>query len=92
MTPTHARWAVVVLVVLLLLLSGWLVIVRREHGLRLLTVTDSLSGLYNRRGFFMLAERQWQSALRNRESILLFYLDIDRFKEINDAHGHKEGD
>jgi diguanylate cyclase (GGDEF)-like protein len=91
-TPTHARWVVLLLVISLLSLSGWLTIVRREDRLRALTVTDPLSGLYNRRGFFMLAERQWQSAVRKKDSMLLFYIDVNRFKEINDTHGHNEGD
>ncbi len=91
-TPIHAQWVVLLLVIVLLSLSGWLAVVRREGRLRVLTVTDSLSGLYNRRGFFMLAERQWQAALRTRNSVLLFYIDVNSFKEINDSHGHKEGD
>lgn len=91
-TPVHAQWVVLLLVVLLLSLGAWFAIVRREDGLRVLTVTDPLTGLYNRRGFFMLAERQWQSAVRRQDSILLFYIDVNCFKEINDTHGHKEGD
>ena len=91
-TPAHARWIVLLLVISLLSLSGWLAIVRREDRLRALTVTDQLTGLYNRRGFFMLAERQWQSAVRKKDSMLLFYIDVNRFKEINDTHGHNEGD
>ncbi len=91
-TPIHAQWVVLLLVMLLLSLSAWLAIVRREDRLRALTVTDPLTGLYNRRGFFMLAERQWQSAARRKDSMLLFYIDVNRFKEINDTLGHKEGD
>ena len=91
-TPTHAQWVVVLLASLILSLAAWLMLVRRENGLRILTITDPLSGLYNRRGFLMLAERQWQSALRKDCSVVLFYIDVNFFKEINDSHGHKEGD
>jgi diguanylate cyclase (GGDEF)-like protein len=73
-------------------MTGWLAVVRRQARMRVLTVTDPLTGLYNRRGFFLLAEHQWQLALRKKSSFLLFYIDIDRFKEINDTYGHKEGD
>src|SRR5882757_688544 len=73
-------------------MSGWLAIVRRQASLRALTVTDPLTGLYNRRGFLLLAEHQWQLSLRKKTAFLLFYIDVDRFKEINDSLGHKVGD
>ncbi|MBC7926700.1 MAG: GGDEF domain-containing protein, partial [Bryobacteraceae bacterium] len=91
-TASHAAWVVGLLVIMVLVMAGWLAVVRRQASLRLLTVTDPLTGLYNRRGFFLLAERQWQLVLRKKTSILLFYIDVDHFKEINDLLGHKEGD
>lgn len=91
-TASHALWVVMFLVVVILGMSGWLAVVRRQSRMHVLTVTDPLTGLYNRRGFFLLAEHQWQLALRKKSSFLLFYIDIDRFKEINDTLGHKEGD
>ena len=60
--------------------------------LRILTVTDPLTGLYNRRGFLLLAGQEWKLARRRKLSLLLFYIDLDKFKEINDMWGHKEGD
>jgi diguanylate cyclase (GGDEF)-like protein len=91
-TAAHALWVVIILVLVILGMTGWLAVVRRQARMRVLTVTDPLTGLYNRRGFFLLAEHQWQLALRKKSSFLLFYIDIDRFKEINDTYGHKEGD
>jgi diguanylate cyclase (GGDEF)-like protein len=91
-TAAHALWVVVLLVLVILGMTGWLAVVRHQAHMRVLTVTDPLTGLYNRRGFFLLAEHQWQLALRKKSSFLLFYIDIDRFKEINDTYGHKEGD
>lgn len=91
-TASHALWVVVLLILVILGMSGWLAAVRRQARLRVLTVTDPLTGLLNRRGFFLLAEHQWQLALRKKSSFLLLYIDIDRFKEINDTFGHKEGD
>ena len=91
-TASHAMWVVILLILVILVMSVWLAVVRRHARLRVLTVTDPLTGLYNRRGFFLLAEHQWQLALRKKSSFLLLYIDIDRFKEINDTFGHKEGD
>ena len=91
-TPAHASWVVVVLVLAILVMFGWITIARRQDHLRALSVTDHLTGLYNRRGFFLLAEHQWQVALRNNSSILLFFIDLDHFKQINDSLGHKVGD
>jgi diguanylate cyclase (GGDEF)-like protein len=91
-TAAHA-WSVVALLLLVVLgLVGWLAILRRQASLRLLAVSDHLTGLYNRRGFLLLAEHQWQLALRKKMSVALFYIDLDHFKEINDSMGHKGGD
>ena len=91
-TPTHASWTVAVLALLLVLNYAWLAIVRRQDKLRALAVTDHLTGLYNRRGFLLLAQQQWQLAQRRNTPLLLFYMDVDSFKHINDTHGHKTGD
>jgi two-component system cell cycle response regulator len=57
-----------------------------------LSLRDPLTGLYNRRGFWLLAEQSLRLAKRNgRESVLLL-ADVDRLKTINDAHGHLVGD
>jgi diguanylate cyclase (GGDEF)-like protein len=71
--------------------AAWTVY-RRQREMHALAMTDPLTGLYNRRAFFLLAEHQWQAALRRDAPLLLFFLDVDRFKQINDSFGHKEGD
>jgi diguanylate cyclase (GGDEF)-like protein len=63
-----------------------------EDELKTLSLTDELTGLYNRRGFFNLSEQQLKLAKRAKEKVYMLYLDIDRFKEINDTFGHNEGD
>lgn len=63
-----------------------------EEALRRLSTTDDLTGLYNRRGFFLLAEQQRRLAIRKKAELLLLYIDIDDFKSINDTHGHLVGD
>lgn len=62
-----------------------------EEELRNLTLTDDLTGLYNHRGFFTLAEHNAKIARRTGKSSLLIYADMDGLKEINDAFGHTEG-
>lgn len=57
-----------------------------------LALQDELTGLYNRRGFLALAERQLKLARRTGRSLLLFFIDVDGLKEINDVFGHGEGD
>jgi diguanylate cyclase (GGDEF)-like protein len=57
-----------------------------------LALTDELAGLYNRRGFLCLAERQLKLAARSGRDMLLFFIDIDGLKRINDSFGHCEGD
>ena len=57
-----------------------------------LALTDELTGLYNRRGFMALAERQLKVGRRSGRGMLLFVMDVDRLKQINDSFGHFEGD
>jgi diguanylate cyclase (GGDEF)-like protein len=65
---------------------------RMREELRSLSLVDELTGLYNRRGFLVLAEQQQKIGRRTRRGFLLFFIDLDGLKEINDQHGHKEGD
>lgn len=53
---------------------------------------DPLTGLYNRRGFYLLAENNLQLIRRMNKKGLLFYGDMDGLKIINDTWGHKAGD
>jgi diguanylate cyclase (GGDEF)-like protein len=55
-------------------------------------VIDPLTGLMNRRGWEDGAERQLAAARRDGTSLALVMIDLDHLKEINDAHGHDEGD
>jgi diguanylate cyclase (GGDEF)-like protein len=57
-----------------------------------LSLTDELTSLYNRRGFFVLGEQQLESARRTKLPLALLYVDVDGLKKINDTHGHAEGD
>jgi diguanylate cyclase (GGDEF)-like protein len=57
-----------------------------------LVLTDELTGLYNRRGFMALAERQLKLGRRSGREMLLFFIDVDSLKCINDSFGHSEGD
>jgi len=63
-----------------------------ENELRKLSVHDELTDLYNRRGFFTLAEPQLKLASRLKKEILLVFADIDGMKQINDTLGHMGGD
>jgi diguanylate cyclase (GGDEF)-like protein/PAS domain S-box-containing protein len=65
---------------------------RMEEELRTLSLTDELTGLFNRRGFFTLVEQQLRMASRLRKGIYLLYVDVDDMKEVNDTHGHLAGD
>lgn len=57
-----------------------------------LSLTDHLTGLYNRRGFMTLAEQQLKIEERAKENLSLLFADIDDLKGINDSLGHAEGD
>jgi len=63
-----------------------------EETLQSISITDELTGLLNRRGFFALAQQQMKIANRTRRGLLLFYGDLDGLKSINDTLGHRVGD
>ena len=54
--------------------------------------TDALTGLANRRRFIEIAEAELVRSRRYDAPLSLLMLDIDHFKEVNDAHGHRAGD
>lgn len=65
---------------------------QEEEALRRASLTDDLTGLYNRRGFLTLAEQQLRVARRQGRDLVLFFADLDDFKLVNDRHGHAAGD
>lgn len=63
-----------------------------EEKVRRLSITDELTSLHNRRGFFLLAQQQWKLARRVNTPCLLLFIDLDGLKKINDTFGHEMGD
>jgi diguanylate cyclase (GGDEF)-like protein/PAS domain S-box-containing protein len=84
----HRRWV-----------SGRLILLRdittrklAENQLKLLAITDPLTGLYNRRYFFSLAEAEFKRAIEGQGDLSVILMDIDYFKNVNDRYGHLAGD
>ena len=65
---------------------------RLDKRVRSLLLKDKLTGLYNRRGFFALAQQQLKLANRSGKRMSLFFVDMDGTKGINDTLGHQVGD
>lgn len=65
---------------------------RTNQELRNLSIRDELTGLYNRRGLFILGEQHFKLTKRGKGKFLLFFADLDGLKAINDTYGHSEGD
>jgi diguanylate cyclase (GGDEF)-like protein len=60
--------------------------------LQQLSLVDELTGLLNRRGFLTVGDQHVKIARRSGRSLLLFFIDLDGLKAINDRYGHREGD
>lgn len=65
---------------------------RRQQQLELLSRTDSLTGLYNRRYMEQVIRTEYERQQRTGTAFALIIADIDLFKEINDKYGHAGGD
>jgi diguanylate cyclase (GGDEF)-like protein len=65
---------------------------RAQEELERLASTDPLTGLYNRRRFFMLADAEFRKAQRYNRPLSVLVFDVDFFKRVNDTFGHGVGD
>lgn len=85
---------IMILLIPLTIFIGYLFVknYKLQEKLSLISFTDELTGLYNRRGFFALADRQLKVANREKRGIFLISSDLDDLKDINDTLGHMEGD
>lgn len=63
-----------------------------QQELRHLVITDPLTGCHNRRFFEEVVRRELQRHRRYNVPLSLLFIDVDRFKAINDTLGHEEGD
>ena len=68
--------------------------VLRENNLVLYTLSkyDSLTGILNRRGFYIEAEKVIEETRKEGRNLLAIYVDMNNLKIINDRYGHEEGD
>ncbi len=84
--------------VLLTLPIGWVLLQfvfeldRTRRQLVVLATHDDLTGVYNRRHFMVIAQREWDRARRYAMPSALLLIDADHFKHVNDKHGHLCGD
>lgn len=62
------------------------------HAVEELAVTDSLTGLANRRRFDQTLVAEWRRGMRERSQLSLLMIDADKFKSYNDTYGHLRGD
>jgi diguanylate cyclase (GGDEF)-like protein len=63
-----------------------------EQQLRNLIVTDVLTGIHNRRGWYEQVSQLIAQANRHNQPVALLMIDLDHFKQLNDTHGHATGD
>lgn len=64
----------------------------QQQKLQHLAMTDQLTGLYNRHYLFEAAPQKLSEAQRHKFPVALIIVDLDKFKQINDTHGHASGD
>ena len=65
---------------------------KAQVALQQLATRDGLTGLANRRCFDDTLQAEWQRALRHQQPLSLLMVDVDNFKQYNDAYGHVGGD
>ncbi|RLT93803.1 GGDEF domain-containing protein [Ketobacter sp.] len=64
----------------------------REERVRLLSITDPLTGLFNRRSILVHLEQEQERSRKKGPALSLLMVDLDNFKTINDDKGHEAGD
>lgn len=64
----------------------------KNQELHLLSITDPLTGLFNRKHLMETLAAEVIRSLRHKHTFALLIIDIDHFKRINDTYGHQEGD
>ncbi|MDR2732441.1 MAG: GGDEF domain-containing protein [Fibromonadaceae bacterium] len=67
-------------------------LLRDKAKIEILSITDHLTKLYNRRYFSESMNREFARAMRQKESICFLMIDVDKFKDYNDTYGHLQGD
>lgn len=65
---------------------------RLHQQISQMAVTDSLTGIYNRRYFFEIAEKEFRESIRYKRPLSVVIFDLDHFKKVNDTFGHARGD
>jgi len=63
-----------------------------NEELEVLSITDGLTGISNRRNFDNHLDKEWRNSLREDMSVTIIMFDIDNFKNYNDTYGHQKGD
>ncbi|MBK1617170.1 hypothetical protein CKO42_01635 [Lamprobacter modestohalophilus] len=91
-TAFYRNLAVGAGITLIVLLISAVSVRRFQRRLERLATTDKLSGLHNRQNFETLYKQATAHAERQQRPLSLLMFDIDRFKHINDQHGHLAGD
>jgi diguanylate cyclase (GGDEF)-like protein len=98
MSFSRAHFIMAMYYTLIGLLAGILFGVHPQRMSRLLarvkrlSITDDLTGIYNRRYFFQRFKQELERSARYGRQTSLLMLDIDHFKHYNDVHGHQMGD
>lgn len=67
-------------------------LVYAQKELEILSFKDGLTGVFNRRMFDTVLQREWLNAQQNKQSLSIIMFDIDYFKQYNDHYGHIQGD
>ncbi|MDX1600521.1 MAG: diguanylate cyclase, partial [Anaerolineales bacterium] len=63
-----------------------------SETLRKVSTTDELTGIYNRRFFNEMLQKEWNRAIREHTELSVLIMDVDNFKTFNDRYGHLGGD